>query len=371
MTIKKQEFWWWALILILVGVITALHYLTPTMRWQYHLIYMQSYFVPILIASFRFGLRGGVGSALIISMVYFPHIMLQWGGLIETNLMRFLQIVLFNVIGFLTGYLAQRERKETQRYQSVASQLEDNIEKIRVQSEKIQTLEDQLRTSDRLAVVGELTACLAHEIRNPLASMRGTVEIIRDQLPGLFKDSEWITIMQAEIERMNRVVENYLNFSGKPLARDTEFDIREIITNAHLMLGAQFRKQDVQLNLTLPDYSLQVTGNSDHLWQVITNLLLNALEAMSGKEVGSVNIRAIAHGHAIKVEVQDEGCGIPEDQLTEIFRPFYTTRDDGTGLGLAIVKRIVDTHGWNIDIQSTINQGTTFQLTIPDLPSAK
>ena len=109
---KNKNVFWWSLICTMIVIISALHYTTSTMDWQYHLIYMQSYFIPILVAAFQFGVRGGILSAVFVSVLYLPHIMLHWGGLIEANLMRFLQIGLFYIIGYLTGFKAQREKEE-------------------------------------------------------------------------------------------------------------------------------------------------------------------------------------------------------------------------------------------------------------------
>ncbi|MFN2126722.1 MAG: histidine kinase dimerization/phospho-acceptor domain-containing protein, partial [Anaerolineales bacterium] len=179
----SQKIKWWLIIAGLVILVTVLHYSTPTMKWQYHLIFMQSYFIPIILGAFQFGIRGGLGTAIAVSFLYFPHIMLQWGGLVEGNLMRFLQIVLFNVIGYLTGLKAQNAKEEKSRYQNTAEQLEKTLQKIREQSVRIEEMEDQLRQADRLAVVGELSASLAHEVRNPLGSIRGIVDILKDELP--------------------------------------------------------------------------------------------------------------------------------------------------------------------------------------------
>jgi len=365
---RNQNLYWWLGIITLIIIISFLHYITPTMRWQYHLIYMQSYFIPIMIAALRFGIKGGVVIALVVSIAYLPHIMLHWGGFIETNLMRFLQIILFNVIGFFTGYLAQKEKRETMRYQQAARQLEENLHQIRGQSEKIQALEEQLRISDRLAVVGELTASLAHEIRNPLASIRGTIDILQDELPNALSESEWFKIMQRESERMNRVVDNYLNFSKKTHGEKSKFDVREIIENAHLMLAAQFRKRNIKLELDIPEDSLFISGNSDHLWQVLTNLLLNALQSFEDGQSGRVRIKSNvkeADDHFVQLLIEDDGCGISKEQHENIFRPFITTKKDGTGLGLAIVKRIVESNGWEIQVESEAGKGSIFKLTIP------
>ena len=202
-----------SIIFILVICISLLHYNTPTKIWQFHLVYMQAYFIPIILAAFQFGVRGGLGIAILVSAIYFPHIMLQWGGLIENNLMRFLQIGLFNIVGYLTGLKSQGERKEKERYQAAANDLTQSIEKLKEQSERISEMEDQVRAADRLAIIGELTASLAHEVRNPLGSIRGAVEIIRDKVPDEIKNFEFFDILVQDTERLNQVVENYLNFS--------------------------------------------------------------------------------------------------------------------------------------------------------------
>jgi hypothetical protein len=114
-----------------IGVIFYFHYTTSTMKWHYHLILMQCYFIPILIGAFQFGIKGGFGTAIVVSLIYSPHVMIQWGGLVEANLMRFLQIALFNVVGYLTGLTAQKELDEKERYQQTAKDVEKSLEQFK------------------------------------------------------------------------------------------------------------------------------------------------------------------------------------------------------------------------------------------------
>ncbi|TFG97365.1 MAG: sensor histidine kinase, partial [Calditrichales bacterium] len=197
----KNSFIWWTGITILVVIISILHYTTPTMNWEYHLILMQSYFIPVLLAAFRFGIRGGLISALLITVFYLPHIMLQWGGFVETNMIRFLQILLFFVIGYMTGFKTEREKEEKEKFQRSASELSANLEKLKRQAEEIGLLEQQLRQVDRLSVIGELPANLAHEVRNPLGSIRGAAEILRSEAPDALKKSEFFQIIFGETDR--------------------------------------------------------------------------------------------------------------------------------------------------------------------------
>ena len=275
----SQKIKWWLIIAGLVILVTVLHYSTPTMKWQYHLIFMQSYFIPIILGAFQFGIRGGLGTAIAVSFLYFPHIMLQWGGLVEGNLMRFLQIVLFNVIGYLTGLKAQNEKEEKSRYQNTAEQLEKTLQKIRKQSVRMEEMEDQLRQADRLAVVGELSASLAHEVRNPLGSIRGIVDILKDELPPNKETANFLNIMVQETERLNEVVENYLRFAGQKSSQVISFDIREIIKNTELLLANRARKNQITIKTRLPEKELPLTGVPGQLQQVLMNLALNSIQA--------------------------------------------------------------------------------------------
>ena len=377
---KINDLIWLGIILILVVFISLLHYLTPTMLWQYHLIYMQGYFIPILIAAFRFGLRGGIGTALLISIIYLPHIMLQWGGFVETNLMRFLQIVLFNVFGFIIGYLAQSEKREIERYQTVASKLEENLEQLKAQSEKIQALEEQLRTNDRLAIVGELTASLAHEVRNPLGSIRGAAEIIRHE-ENEKRREEFYKVLVEETSRLSSVLETYLSYSKKQKQPSSQYIIQEIIQNIVMMLNSSAKKSNIEIKVIVPDENIVINGDPNDLWQILMNVVLNSIQAIS--DSGTIHIETnIADRSSddipkefksendkdyIIISIKDDGPGMAESELQNIYKPFFTTKTDGTGLGMAIVKRIADNNHWYINIESNLGSGTNFVLYITDM----
>lgn len=377
---KNKNVFWWSLICTMIVIISALHYTTSTMDWQYHLIYMQSYFIPILVAAFQFGVRGGILSAVFVSVLYLPHIMLHWGGLIEANLMRFLQIGLFYIIGYLTGFKAQREKEEKKRFQETAGELERSLQILNERTEKLSDLEKQLRQYDRLSVIGELTASLAHEVRNPLGSIRGAVEIMQDELPEAMKKSEFFRILIEETRRLNTVVENYLQYARRQAPEMKIFDIKETIQNARILLSGQFTRNGHELNLELPDKSCFIKGDPNQLWQILINLLLNADQAMP--EEGEILIRLTSddnesrkdehelqeqvHNAYYKLTVTDQGIGLTPEQIKEIFKPFFSSKSGGTGLGLAIVKRIVDENNWLIEINSRPGEGTSFHLIIPD-----
>ncbi len=366
---------WLAIIIFLIIIISIFHYNTPTSKPHYHLIYMQAYFIPIILAAFIFGKRGGLGSAIIISIIYFPHIMLQWGGLILDNMMRFVQIFLFNIIGYITGLKAQGEREEKERFRKTAQELEEAMEKQKKQSEMISDMEQQLRASDRLATIGELVAGLAHEVRNPLGSIRGAVEIIRERVPDEIKKLEFFDILVQDTQRLNEVVENYLSFAKNKPAVLENYDLQDTIRKIILMLETRARKSNIKFKTEYIDKILITKGDPILFWQTIMNITLNAMQAMP--EGGTITLAVSeiqkkpdesprqSEKVFAQIGIKDEGKGIDKKEMDNIFKPFYTTKLDGTGLGLAIVKRIADETQWNIDVKSHRGEGTEFIVQIP------
>jgi signal transduction histidine kinase len=375
---KNKNIIWWIIIFAIIVIISTLHYTTSTMKWQYHLIYMQSYFIPILIAAFQFGIRGGILSAVLVTIFYLPHVMLQWGGLVEANMMRFLQIALFYIIGYLTGFKAQKEREEKKRFQEAATELKQNLQILNEQTEKLSDLEEQLRQYDRLSVIGELTASLAHEVRNPLGSIRGAVEIMQDEIPDAMKSSDFFRILIEETQRLNTVVENYLQYARRQSPEKQKFDIKETIQNADILLSRQFGRNGHDLILRLPVETCIIKGDPNQLWQILINLLLNADQAMPQEGKIQVDlsvdndqsntengIQEPSNKVWYKLSITDQGVGMTDEQLKNIFKPFFSSKSTGTGLGLAIVKRIVDENKWQIEIESKPGEGTTFHLIMP------
>jgi signal transduction histidine kinase len=332
------------------------------------------------MAAFQFGIRGGLGVAIAVSILYLPHIMLHWGGLVENNLLRFMQIVLYNVIGYLTGVKAQSEKEETIKFKKTAQQLEQSLNTVSQQSDKLVELEEQLRQTDRLAVIGELTSSLAHEVRNPLGSIRGAVEIIIDENTRKDKKNEFSKILVDETERMTNVLENYLSFAKKKKQQNSEYVFQEIIQNVVMMLSTQARKKEIKIILSQPDDLIMMKGDPNDIWQILMNVILNAIQAM---EDGGVIDLKLSYSDEIKsspnkedstsnefdrflnLTISDNGPGISKDDLEKIFKPFYTTKINGSGLGLAIVKRIIDGNNWTIDVTSTENSGTKIVVIIP------
>lgn len=355
------------LILSIIGV-SLFHYLTPLHLHYLHDIFQRLYYLPIILAAIWFGLRGGLACSLAVSIVYAPHILFQWGGHLTIELEKYLEIVLYNIVGGVTGLLAQRERERGVELQKTADGLEHSYKKLQVQSEQIIAIEENLRRAEKLSTLGEMAAVLAHEIRNPLGSIRGTAEILRDDYRPGDPKYEFIDIQIKETERLNRVVEDFLRMARPVPAEMERCRVQDELETVALLVANDARKRRVSLSVVPPGADAVVTGNGEKLRQAFLNIVINALQATP--DGGSVTMSTtISQSGTCEIAFRDTGAGMSPESLEKIFEPFYTTKADGTGLGLAITKKIVEEHGGTILIESAVGQGTVVVIRMPVLPA--
>ncbi|HZV81111.1 MAG TPA: ATP-binding protein [Geobacteraceae bacterium] len=351
-----------ALLVISILAISLFHYFTPLHLHHIHDIFQRLYYLPIILAALWFGLRGGVGTALAVSIVYAPHILFQWGGQLTVEMEKYLEILLYNVVGCLTGFLAQREREWRVELQRSAEGLAESYRKLQQQSERIIAVEEQLRRAERLSTLGEMAAVLAHEIRNPLGSIRGTAEILRDDYPAGSPKHEFIDIQIRETERLNRVVEDFLRMARPQQSEKKRCSLREELETIVTLTAGSARGQQIELELEPIDGELPLLGDGEKLRQAFLNILINALQATPSG--GRVVINARRVDGSATISFRDSGTGIDADARARIFEPFFTTKADGTGLGLAVTKKIIEAHGGTLEVESTPGQGTTVIISL-------
>ena len=360
------------LLALSIIAISLLHYLTPLHLHYLHDIFQRLYYLPIILAAIWFGLRGGLVCSLAVSVVYAPHILFQWGGHLTLELEKYLEIVLYNIVGGVTGLLAQRERERSVELQKTADGLEHSYKKLQAQSEQIITIEENLRRAEKLSTLGEMAAVLAHEIRNPLGSIRGTAEILRDDYRPGDPKYEFIDIQIRETERLNRVVEDFLRMA-RPLPTDmVPCRVQPELETVVLLVANDARERKIALVLEPPADDVVVKGNGEKLRQAFLNIAMNSLQATPGG--GSLTIstsvrRADNAPGMCEIRFCDSGEGMDAETMTRIFEPFYTTKPDGTGLGLAITRKIVEGHGGTLQIESAVGQGTSVTVRLPLLQS--
>lgn len=233
----------------------------------------------------------------------------------------------------------------------------------------LRRMELVVRRSERLASIGRLAAAVAHEIRNPLASISGSIEVLRN-LPGTDAESrQLMDIAVRESDRLNHLITAMLEYARPPGDAHTSLDVGEAIADVTRAFE-QENRPGLTIECDAPS-GLVITGSPHQLRQILWNLMRNAAEAMP--QGGNVRVRAVRRidesGAKIVLTVTDRGEGIRPEDLDRIFEPFFSTKRGGTGLGLATVARIVEDHGGVIDVASELGQGTTFTLTFPATPS--
>lgn len=234
-------------------------------------------------------------------------------------------------------------------------------------------LEEDLKRADRLATMGTLAAGLAHEIRNPLGGIRGAAQLLRRGLDPNSSLCEYTDIMVREVDRLNKLIEQLLDLS-RPLQLTLEpVNIHEILDDV-LLLQSQAGETAAIVRKVFDPSLPPIRGDRAQLTQVFLNLVKNALEAMNGG--GSLTVvtrletdyyvrdHGTGRNRFIRVEISDEGKGIKEEDMAQIFSPFFSTKNTGTGLGLAICYNIIKEHSGTIRVETTEGKGTTFKVSL-------
>lgn len=350
------------IIILLTAAITALHYSTNVHADHYHDIYRRLYYIPIVLGGLWFGLRGGVTVAIIVSALYAPHVLFQWGEHTNLPLEQYLEMVLYNVIGFLTGLLSGKEHHLREKYQIAARDLEESYDKLRRQTDLLLKTEKRIETAARLSTLGELSASLAHEIRNPLASIRLVSDNLRDFFEPDDAGGEYLEILRREVDRLNQVVSQYLSMARSKKADRQDVDVNQAVRDVLDLIAQPASRQNVVLEFrenVLPG----IEGDQVQLKQAFLNLALNALQAMP--DGGRLEVATLIEDESLLITFTDSGQGLPDQDPEQIFTPFYTTREKGTGLGLAITRRIIEAHAGTIHALPAESAGTRFTIQMP------
>jgi two-component system, sporulation sensor kinase E len=227
----------------------------------------------------------------------------------------------------------------------------------------IKALTDQLIRADRLAAMGELTAGVAHEVRNPLGVIRASVQLVEDAKGDPARIHEAAEVIKQEIDRLDRVIKALLDFGRPSKPTLVRTDLNEVLEDVVLFTNRFAKQSDVKIEEHFDRELPEVQGDPDQLKQVFLNLVTNAVQAMD-KHGGTITIETRGAGEYVEVKVADNGPGISASDLPKVFDPFFTKRAEGTGLGLTIVHRIIDEHEGHIEVESG-PEGTVFIVTLP------
>ena len=255
-------------------------------------------------------------------------------------------------VAFLSSLLAEQERKT---------------------KKELISMEKHVKRVEKLAVMGEMGAGLAHEIKNPLASLTGSIQMLMEEITYNGDQKKLVQIILRETDRLSSLLNNFLLFTRPPEGKNIKINLKDELTDI-----VEFLKKDNEIRTKVsitsqlsPDIWIKM--DPDHLRQVMLNLFLNSAESIKDNGLLEIKLFPVKNNYA-EIIVKDNGCGIPEDLKELIFNPFFSTRQNGTGLGLSIVHRILESYGSRLDIETGLNKGTTCSLKLkrvepPVLPS--
>jgi two-component system sensor histidine kinase HydH len=310
-----------------------------------HAIHSRLCYIPIVLAAFWFGVRGGIITAMTISAFALLYIRIKPVSNPSDMYGEFAEIAFYFAIGGFAGILLDSERSSRKRSEEA---------------------ERRLQHAERLSLIGQMVASIAHEIKNPLGSIKGAVQILRDRTTSEKDRGEFTTIIEKEVDRLDKVVKDYLTFARPSPVSTAKINLNEIIQAVIKQMRFQFDEHNISIFFE-PEDIPKIDGDPDKLRELYLNIMLNSLQAVPGGgkiEISSLEIFEKT-GNRVETRISDTGRGIADENLSRIFEPFFSTKSQGTGLGLATAKAVVDEHGGTIRAESTLGKGTTFIIDFP------
>ena len=322
------------IVSVLIFFVTVLHYFTAVDYGLRHVFLRELYFLPIILAAFWFGLLGGLTTSLLISFVYGPFILFYGPGPAAHNLGNILELILFNVVGLLLGWMKDREAAQ----------------------------QHKLRKAESLAAIGRAVSMIAHDLKTPLVAIGGLSRQLSKKTAGDSPQGEKIQVIRQQADRLENMVLNMLDFA-KPLTLSRKpCDLNHILEQAYEVVYETTLKRNIKVAIPkneLTDCKL----DEGKILQALINLISNAIEASPNGETVKVSLRT--HMSVLVIEVSDRGEGVDESISEKIFEPFISTKNKGTGLGLPICKKIVEAHAGKLEYKNNIDSGVTFRISIP------
>ncbi len=308
------------------------------------------FYLAVALAALLTGLPGGAAAALlsaIMLLTVFPE-PLRPG--------KYVAVVSLFGLGLLTGLIAQRLRWQRDHFQKLAEQLSGVYEKVQANFEG-------MKRAERLSALGQLSAGLAHEVRNPLASISGAASILRRNSNLDAKQAKCVDVIATECQRLNRLLTDFLNFARPRPPRLQTVELDSVLDNVLALAGHGIRGKTVHFEKRVEPGLRSAECDPEQLEQVLLNLMINAIEA--SPDGGTVTLLATPEDQRIAVRVIDRGHGVAPAHIDRLFDPFFTTKEHGTGLGLPVAHQIMRQMGGSLLAQANAGRGMTFSVILP------
>ncbi len=352
----SQTVWKNSLILLLAIACILGHLLTPACHHWIHDFFFKFTYLPIVLMSIWYGLRPSLLLTLLFSVVYLYHIIFQLSGHDGHDSSPMLELVLYFLVCIVTGLLSDRQRKQN-------ALLNGAYGALREKTEALVAFEKQVIENEKLRVMGEMAASIAHEVRTPLSALQGAVEVVVSEGSDSATRKKFSKMVYQEIERINRVVGNFLKLGQSNSITEAELKLQECLQDMAELMSAMLRKHGVSLELKV-GAEIRLRCSEDGLKQILINLIMNAVQAMADK-AGRLCISAKVDHEICKVSVEDNGPGIPLEEQSQIFTAFFSKKAGGSGLGLYISSNLATSMGGDLQLQESKAGKTVFCISLP------
>jgi signal transduction histidine kinase len=349
--------------LVSLGLKIALSYLLVGFSHSAESYYYQIFLIPVVSAATTFELGAVIAVTAIVGLAYFSFLLPFIRDYDRFPLppdqisLMSLRVAFFAIVAFLVYEQARAKRLQMARTEEAAA-------KLAASNQSLREAQVSLRRSERLAALGQLTAGLAHELRNPLGTMKASAEMLMRESVRESPEvrAEMAGYIGSEVNRMNSLITSFLNFARPLQIHPAEADLCVVVNEVIRQQADLAQERQVRL-VARQESARQFCFDADLLTVALANLVQNAIQAsVAGQEV---EVRTERSGSDVKIWVTDQGHGIPPQHLENIFNPFFTTKPQGVGLGLPIVAKIVDEHQGRIQVFSDPGRGTKFEIVLP------
>ena len=327
------------------------------------------YFLPIIVASTNLNLLRTLIICMFSSLFYLamiPNAILSNADTLHEEMPEFLIFcTTFFIVGVVIQGFSDQNRHQLQQQKQLNTLLLENHNALQESILKLKATEETLRRKDRLAALGEMSAGLAHEIRNPLGIISSSAQLLQSYVNNTNSNAkQLLEVIREESGRLNTLVSDFLKFGRPAQPQLKQYPLEELVQRAVEYLYQIGEEHKVQLDYQPPQQSIPVLVDSAMIQQLLLNLLLNAIEACDAGGQVTIKLRSINH-HA-EIAICDNGMGIDNKELRTIFNPFFTTKNSGTGLGLSTAHKIVESHGGDIHVRSRMGSGSCFTVILPE-----
>ncbi|HVW76237.1 MAG TPA: ATP-binding protein [Alloacidobacterium sp.] len=344
------------LIALFLLVLALLTLVVPGSEIESHNVLHHLNFLPLMVAGMLFGWRGAAIASVFAAVVNAPIIHHHWQKFPLDAKDQIVELCIFSAAGLIAGYLSDRERAQR-----------TSLERTKRELEKVYTeLQENIasmKKAERLSAAGRLSASLAHEIRNPLASISGAAGILKRGTGSAEYVRDCLEIIDKESQRLNKLLTGFLNFARPRSPRLQRTDPDAILGSVSALALHAAQAGNISIVHQRAADSPEIECDPEQLKQVLLNLLINAIDASPAGS--TIRLRTVVEEHLLALEVEDSGSGIPEELTDQIFDPFFTTKPSGTGLGLAISSMIVAQHDGALIFHRNAGGGSTFRIELP------